>query len=111
MISDAALEYGALGVLLLVLGGVGYWLRWYTKEQQAVVCDLIKEQQVVTRDLMDRFDAIIREQWADWKKLVRTSIEAQASATAALSQIAHKLESCDVARQQEHGEILARLER
>jgi len=93
MISDTWIQYGALGVLSVVLVGIGYWLRWYTKETQAFI-----------RDLVDK----ITEERSDWKGLVHSSVEAHANTASALSQVVRELELLN-ARQQEQGEILTRI--
>ena len=56
MISDTWIQYGALGVLSVVLVGIGYWLRWYTKETQAFIRDLVdKITEEISRQLQTNF--------------------------------------------------------
>lgn len=101
MISDSWIQYGSLGVLFIVLTGVGYWLRWYTKETQAFI-----------RDLVDK----IAEERGDWKGLVQSSAEASASTASALSQIVRELETISAhqregmeALREGQGEIMTRM--
>lgn len=103
------LQYGALGILSFVLLGVGYWLTWYAKEQQAVI-----------RGMMDRFedrmrlqDEFIRAQMEDWKEMVKSCADAQVSMAAAFSQVAREVESNSARHkegvmvlQQEHAQIM-----
>lgn len=103
MTTDMAgfLQYGAFGLLALVLFAVGVWFKDYSKKQQAIAC----EQADFTRELAKRALASQDEHMEQWREITRATLKAQADFTRSLQQINESLGRLS----QEHSQIEARL--
>jgi len=95
------LQYGAFGLLALVLVAVGVWFRDYSKKQQSIAC----EQQAFTRKLAERALASQDEHMEQWREMTHATLKAQADFTRSLQQINESLGRLS----QEHMQIEARL--
>lgn len=96
------LQYGAMGLLALVLGGIGLWLRGYLGEQQKRgaksdqwMRDLIATDRQERRDSSARMDA-----------LVHSAIEAQQRTFSGLDSLEKKTDSHETASQSRHDKML-----
>lgn len=95
------LQYGAFGLLALVLVAVGVWFRDYSKKQQQIVC----EQANFTRELAKRALASHDEHMSQWREMTHATLKAQADFTRSLQQINESLGRLS----QEHAQINQRL--
>lgn len=95
------LQYGAFGLLSLVLIAVGVWFRDYSKKQQEIAC----EQQAFVRELAKRALASQDEHLEQWREMTRATLEAQGDFTRSLQEINGALSRLS----QEHSQIEARL--
>ena len=95
------LQYGAFGLLVLVLGAIGIWFRDYSKKQQQIA----SEQQAFVRKLAERAMASQDEHLQQWREMTRATLQAQADFTRSLQEINGALGRLS----QEHSQIEARL--
>ena len=95
------LQYGAFGLLTLVLIAVGVWFRDYSKKQQQIA----SEQQAFVRRLAERALASQDEHLEQWREMTRATLGAQADFTRSLQEINGALGRLS----QEHSQIEARL--
>jgi len=95
------LQYGAFGLLALVLIAVGVWFKGYSEKQQKMAC----EQQAFVRELAKQAMASHDEHLKQWREMTRATLEAQADFTRSLQQINESLGRLS----QEHSRIEARL--
>jgi len=103
MSSDVSsfLQYGAFGLLTLVLIAVGVWFRDYSKKQQEIAC----EQQDFVRRLAERALASQDEHLEQWREMTRAMLKTHAEFTQSLREINGALGRLS----QEHSRIEARL--
>lgn len=95
------LQYGAFGLLSLVLIAVGVWFRDYSKKQQQMAC----EQQDFVRELAKQALASQDEHMEQWREMTCATLKAQAGFTQSLQEINGALGRLS----QEHSRIEARL--
>ena len=95
------LQYGALGLLALVLVAIGVWFRDYSKKQQEITC----EQQKFIRDLAKRALETQDEHLNQWREMTQRAVTSQEGLTRMLVEITKTLERLS----QEHLQINARL--
>jgi hypothetical protein len=74
------LQYGAMGLLSLLIVIVGGWVTWYSKEQQKFIRELVN--QAITSQ---------RNQTEEWRRMLQSNIDAQVSVAAALADIARTI--------------------
>jgi len=91
------LQYGAFGLLALVLGAIGIWFRDYSKKQQAIAC----EQQTFVRELAKRALASQDEHMAQWREMTRAMLKSQENFAQSLQKINDALGQLS----QEHSQI------
>ena len=96
------LQYGAFGLLALVLVAVGVWFRDYSKKQQQIA----SEQCAFVRKLAERALASQDEHMEQWREMTRAMLKSHASFTQSLQEINGALGRLS----QEHSRIEARLE-
>lgn len=103
MSSDIAgfLQYGAFGLLALVLVAVGVWFKGYSEKQQQIA----SEQQAFVRKLAERALTSQDEHMEQWREITRATLKAQADFARSLQQINESLGRLS----QEHSRIEARL--
>lgn len=95
------LQYGAFGLLALVLVGIGVWFRDYSKKQQQIA----SEQQAFVRKLAERALASQDEHMEQWREMTRAMLRTHAEFTQSLREINGGLGRLS----QEHSQIEARL--
>ncbi len=75
---DTALQYGALGLLALVLVAIGAWVKKYTEQQLQVSA----AQQKFIQDIATKAMATQDAHTAAWKMMTTQTLEAQTQFTA-----------------------------
>jgi hypothetical protein len=95
------LQYGAFGLLALVLVAVGVWFRGYSEKQQQIA----GEQQAFVRKLAERALASQDEHMEQWREMTRAMLTSHANFTQSLQEINKALGQLS----QEHTQISARL--
>jgi len=103
MTSEVAsfLQYGAFGLLALVLGAIGVWFRDYSKKQQQIAC----EQQSFVRKLAERALVSQDEHMSQWREMTSAMLVSQEKFMQSLQEINKALSRLS----QEHSQIEARL--
>ena len=103
MTADVAgfLQYGAFGLLVLVLGAIGVWFRDYSKKQQ----EIASEQQAFVRALANRALASQDEHMSQWREMTRAMLVSQEKFMQSIQEINKALGRLS----QEHTQIEARL--
>lgn len=94
------LQYGAFGLLALVLVAIGIWFRDYSKKQQQIAC----EQANFTRELAKRALASQDEHMTQWREMTRAMLKSQENFAQSLQKINDALGQLS----HEHTQILDR---
>ncbi len=103
MTGDVAnfLQYGAFGLLALVLIAVGIWFKGYSEKQQQIA----SEQQAFVRRLAERALTSQDEHMEQWREMTRAMLKSHADFTRSLQEINKALGQLS----QEHTQITTRL--
>lgn len=102
-ISPDWLQYGALGLLTLVLAGVAWYMHSQTVEQGKMTKFI--------QDLVTDFNKDRKENAEQWKAMVTEHIQASTAATSTLEKLCGKMDGHEERAAERHGEIVRALER